>query len=141
MFYECQFDDARLNLAIALTAAREGATMCNYCEVTSLIKLPASNKVIGAIVKDNITGDSIRVHAKSVLFCGGAYTDSLRQMETGTNEKFVPAVEGSSGTHIVLPAYFSPSLFGMVNMNTSDGRFLFILPWLDHVVIGTTDNR
>ena len=141
VFYEGQFDDARMNLAIALTAAREGATMCNYCEVTSLLKQPGSPRVIGAVVRDTISGTETKVYAKSVLFCGGAYTDNLRRLESPSNEKFVPAVMGASGTHIVVPSYFSPSRFGMVDMNTSDGRFLFILPWQNHVLIGTTDKR
>ena len=141
VFYEGQFDDSRMNLAIALTAAREGAVMCNYTEVISLLKQLGSQRVIGAVVKDAQTGKETKVYAKSVLFCGGAYTDKLRQMEIGKEETFKPAVLGASGTHIVVPSYFSPSQFGMVDMNTSDGRFLFILPWQGHVLIGTTDKR
>ncbi|CAM9090374.1 unnamed protein product, partial [Ectocarpus fasciculatus] len=108
VFYEGQFDDARTNLAIALTAAREGASMCNYCEVTSLLKQPGSPRVIGAVVRDTISGTETKVYAKSVLFCGGAYTDNLRRLESANDEKFVPAVMGASGTHIVVPSYFSP---------------------------------
>ena len=141
VFYEGQFADARTNLAIALTAAREGAAMCNYCEVTSLLRQPGSSRVIGAVVKDAISGAEMKVYAKTVLFAGGAYTDNLRRMETYDSDKFVPAVMGASGTHIVVPAYFCPNRFGMVDMNTSDGRFLFILPWQNHVLIGTTDNK
>lgn len=141
VFYEGQFDDARMNLAIALTAAREGAVMCNYCEVTSLLKQPGSHRVIGAVVKDTTTGNEIKVYAKSVLFAGGAYTDNLRRMEADSEVGFVPAVMGASGTHIVVPNYFCPNRFGMVDMNTSDGRFLFILPWQNHVLIGTTDKK
>lgn len=139
VFYEGQFDDARTNLAIALTAAREGAAMCNYCEVTSLLRQPGTTRVIGAVVKDQMSGKEFNVYAKTVLFAGGAYTDSLRQMETEKTEKFVPAVMGASGTHIVVPSYYCPNRFGMVDMSTSDGRFLFILPWQNHVLIGTTD--
>lgn len=43
--------------------------------------------------------------------------------------------------HIVLPGYLAPSNFGMVDMSTSDGRFLFVLPWLGHVLVGTTDSK
>ena len=53
----------------------------------------------------------------------------------------VPAVTGARGIHIVLPGYFAPRDFGLVDMNTSDGRFMFYLPWEGHVIIGTTDHR
>ena len=84
----------------------------------------------------------------------------IRKLE---NEKCVEAVRGASGIHIVLPSYYAPKGFGLVDMNTSgqgashcigskpcyrncvrclcviDGRFLFFLPWQDHVLVGTTD--
>ena len=45
-----------------------------------------------------------------------------------------------SGIHIVLPSYYAPEGIGLVDMSTSDGRFLFLLPWQGHVVVGTTDS-
>ena len=48
---------------------------------------------------------------------------------------------GSLGTHIILPSYFSPSKFGLVDMRTSDNRFLFFLPWNNAVLVGTTDRK
>jgi glycerol-3-phosphate dehydrogenase len=142
VFYEGQFDDARMNLCLALTAAREGATMANYCEVVRLLKNPGSSKVVGAVVRDTIEGKEFNVYARSVLFCGGAYTDGLRRMELeGSKVAMAPAVTAAAGTHIVVPSYFSPSNFGLVDMNTSDGRFLFILPFMGHVLIGTTDKK
>ena len=46
---------------------------------------------------------------------------------------------GASGIHVVLPGFYAPKGIGMVDMATSDGRFLFFLPWLGHTVVGTTD--
>jgi glycerol-3-phosphate dehydrogenase len=48
---------------------------------------------------------------------------------------------GASGVHVVLPSYYAPSGIGLVDMNTSDGRFLFFLPWEGHVLVGTTDRK
>ena len=145
VFYEGQHDDARTNLAIAQTAGREGAAMANYCNVESLIRENPNGKnneekgkVIGAIVRDEITGDTFQIKSKSVLFCGGPFTDDLRKMEDSSCK---PAVDGASGIHIVLPSYYAPKGMGMVDMSTSDGRFLFFIPWEGHVVIGTTDHR
>lgn len=138
VFYEGMHDDARTNLAIAQTAALEGATMANYCEVVEFIfDAKDSKKVVGVLVRDGVSGDTFPVRAKSVLLCGGPFTDNLRRLE---DRNAAPAVTGAAGIHIVLPAYYAPSI-GLVDMNTSDGRFLFFLPWNDHVIIGTTDQK
>jgi len=146
VFYEGMHDDARTNLAIALTAATHGAAITNYTEVVDLISESGDNqsqggRVVGAIVRDRISGELITVRAKSVLICGGPFTDSLRKMESGEGKPFASAVTGSSGIHIVLPSYFAPPSFGFVDMSTSDGRFMFFLPWEGHIVVGTTDHK
>lgn len=140
VFYEGMHDDARTNLAIAQTAAKENAAIANYCEVVRLLKEDASNPehVTGAMIRDVTTDEVFPVRAKSILLCGGPFTDELRHLEDGNAKT---AVTGASGIHIVLPSYFAPSGIGLVDMNTSDGRFLFFLPWNDHVVVGTTDHK
>ena len=139
IFYEGQHDDARTNLAIAQTAAEKGAIITNYCQLQSLIYADDnSGKAIGAVVCDLNTNTKIEIKSKSILFAGGPFTDSLRKFE---DKNCKSAVNGASGIHIVLPSYFSPSGIGLVDMNTSDGRFLFFLPWHGHVVVGTTDKK
>ena len=58
---------------------------------------------------------------------------------TDGDEKAEDAVAGASGTHVVLPGYYCPRDQGLLDYNTSDGRFLFFLPWLGHTLVGTTD--
>jgi glycerol-3-phosphate dehydrogenase len=140
VFYEGMHDDARTNLAVAQTAALEGAVVLNYLQATSFLREgegEATGRVVGARVEDKVTGDSFAIRAKSVLLCGGPFTDELRRLE---EPHCSPAVTGAAGTHIVLPAYFAPAGIGLVDMSTSDGRFLFFLPWNDHVLVGTTDH-
>ena len=141
VFYEGTHDDARTNLAIAQTAAAEGALIANYCEARALLHenpTDKSGRVVGARVCDVVSGKEFDIRAKSVLLCGGPFTDELRVMEDPSCK---PAIEGASGIHIVLPAYFAPENIGLVDMNTSDGRFMFFLPWKGHVVVGTTDHK
>jgi len=139
IFYEGQHDDARTNLALAQTAAQEGAIVINYCALQNLIYADDnSGKVVGGIVRDLKSNNSIEIRSKSILFAGGPFTDSLRKFE---DKNCKNAVNGASGIHIVLPSYFAPSGIGLVDMNTSDGRFLFFLPWMGHVVVGTTDRK
>ena len=69
VFHEAMHDDARTNLAIALTAAEKGAAVANYCEVTSLLK-DAGGRAEGVSVLDRVTSQRFDVHAKAVVFCG-----------------------------------------------------------------------
>ncbi len=129
IFYEGMHDDARTNLAIALTAADEGAVMSNYMEVVDFIpEKTGSSKLVGAVLQDVRTAIKYTVFAKSILFCGGPYTDHIRKLESQTTD-MKSIIRGTSGIHVVLPSYYSPSNFGLVDMSTSDGRFLFYLPW------------
>lgn len=149
VFYEAKHNDARTNLAIALTAAQKGAHICNYVEAIDLITADHDSKVVvGARVRDRLTGDEWDVRAKKVVLAGGPFTDSLRKMEHGASvgekqentEAFSPAVRGGAGSHIVLPGNYLPKNIGVLDMQTSDGRFMFILPWLGHTLVGTTDS-
>ena len=51
------------------------------------------------------------------------------------------AVKGAAGSHIVFPGYYCPNNMGLLDYNTSDGRFLFFLPWQNHTLVGTTDSK
>lgn len=97
IFYEGQHDDARTNLAIALTAAKHGASICNYCSVKSLLKSRGTQEVTGATVRDEITGQTFDVMAKTIIFCGGPFTDDLRAMEGENGSK---AVRGATGIYL-----------------------------------------
>jgi glycerol-3-phosphate dehydrogenase len=152
IFYEGQHNDARTNTCIALTAAEEGAAVANYVEMMDVLKDPNTGKAIGIVCRDNLspTKKTFHLYAKSIIFCGGPFTDELRQMEYKEENKqgiddvkkeFAPAVAASSGTHIILPGYYSPGGIGMLDINTSDGRFLFFLPWEGSTLVGTTDRK
>lgn len=136
VFYEGQHDDARTNLAIAQTASLHGALMLNYCNLIELMK-GTEGRVTGAIIVDKLSGERIQIKTKSIVFCGGPFTDELRKLE---DPECKNVVQGAGGVHIVIPGHYAPNNFGLVDMSTSDGRFLFFLPWEGHVLIGTTDH-
>lgn len=138
IFYEGQHNDARTNTCIALTAAEQGATIANYVEMIDLIKDKDTGKAVGIRCRDNRANQIFDLHAKAIVFCGGPFTDSLRKLE---DENAAPAVAAAAGTHIVLPKYFCPGGIGILDINTSDGRFLFFLPWQGHTLVGTTDRK
>ncbi|XP_001365971.2 glycerol-3-phosphate dehydrogenase, mitochondrial isoform X2 [Monodelphis domestica] len=141
VYYDGQHNDARMNLAIALTAARYGAAIANYIEVMCLLKKrdPKTGEmcVSGAHCKDLLTGQEFDVRAKCVINATGPFTDSLRKMD---NQALTNICQPSAGVHIVMPGYYSPESMGLLDPATSDGRVIFFLPWEKMTIAGTTDS-
>lgn len=135
VYVDGQFDDARMNVALAMTAAEQGAAVANHTEVVGLVK--RDDKVRGASVRDRLTGDSWVIDARVVVNATGPFTDVIRRMD---DPNVKPMLETSSGAHIVLDSRFSPPETGLLIPETEDGRVLFLLPWLGHTLVGTTDN-
>ena len=133
-----------------MSAIEHGAHMANYVEMIDVIHDTENDgkKIIGIKALDRMTNTTFDIYAKNIVFAGGPFTDSLRQMEfkstsssNSSDEIMKPAVRGASGTHIVLPGYYCPNHMGLLDYNTSDGRFLFFLPWEKHTLVGTTDTK
>ncbi|XP_078700502.1 glycerol-3-phosphate dehydrogenase, mitochondrial-like isoform X1 [Branchiostoma floridae x Branchiostoma belcheri] len=140
VYYDGQHNDARMNLAIALSAARHGAAVANHMEVKSLTKTTddSGKEVIsGAVMKDCLTGQEITVKAKCVVNATGPFTDGVRQMD---NAEIPNICQPSAGVHIILPDYYSPESMGLLDPSTSDGRVIFFLPWAGLTIAGTTDS-
>ncbi|XP_073847461.1 glycerophosphate oxidase 1 [Musca autumnalis] len=138
VYYDGQQDDARMCLAVALTAARHGATVCNHVEVLQLYKKNEGGKQVlcGAKVKDHMSGKVFDVKAKCIINATGPFTDAIRKMDDPTVKTICCP---SSGVHIVLPGYYSPDQMGLLDPSTSDGRVIFFLPWQRQTIAGTTD--
>ncbi|KAK5127335.1 hypothetical protein LTR85_006674 [Meristemomyces frigidus] len=141
VYYDGAHNDSRMNISLAMTAALYGATMVNHLEVTSLEK-DANGKLCGARVKDLVdvkdgkTPDEFTIKAKGIINATGPFTDSIRKMD----DQSVPEIVApSSGVHVVLPGYYSPSDMGLIDPHTSDGRVIFFLPWQGNTIAGTTD--
>uniref|UniRef100_A0A914X3R6 Glycerol-3-phosphate dehydrogenase n=1 Tax=Plectus sambesii TaxID=2011161 RepID=A0A914X3R6_9BILA len=136
IYYDGQHNDARMNLAIILTAIRKGAHCANHVKVERLLK-NEQGQVNGAHVRDQLTGFEWDIKAKCVVNATGAFTDTIRKMADPETENIcVPSV----GVHVVLPGYYSPGNTGLLDPSTSDGRVIFFLPWERMTVAGTTDS-
>jgi len=139
VYYDGQHNDARMNISIALTAARMGANIANHVVVTELLHKTDANghkTVCGAKCIDRYTGKEFQINAKSVVNATGPYTDLIREMDDKAVKKIC---QPSYGVHIVLPDYYSPQNMGLLDPHTSDGRVIFFLPWQKHTLAGTTD--
>lgn len=134
MYYDGQFDDARLNVEVAMTAIECGAAIANYVEVTEIIK--EGEKCRGVRVKDTLTQETFEIKAQIIVNATGPYTDSIRELDQPTTEKLLKV---SSGVHIVINKSFAPGEGALLIPKTEDGRVIFIVPWRGFTLIGTTD--
>jgi glycerol-3-phosphate dehydrogenase len=136
-YHDGQFDDARLLIDLASTAAEHGATLLNYARVTGLAK-DAEGYVNGLTFRDEETGVTHEVAARCVINATGPFCDGLRQVD---NPAAKPIIAPSQGVHIVLPKEFLPGDTAIMVPHTRDGRVMFAIPWHGHAVVGTTDTE
>lgn len=135
IYYDGQFDDARLLIHLAMTAADKGATLVNYCPATALER-DAEGYINGVTARDEETGEVLALPARVVVNATGVFTDSVRHMADANAE---PLVVTSQGIHLVFDGSFLRSQTALMVPRTSDGRVLFVIPWHGHAVAGTTD--
>src|SRR5699024_10083423 len=106
-YWDGQFDDARLAVALARTAAAQGALVLNYCAVHELQQ--SEGAVTGVRCHDAETGNSYTIHAKAVVNATGVWVDAIRKLDGqggGTPDESL--VEPSQGVHLVVDQKFSP---------------------------------
>ena len=133
-YHDGQFDDSRMAINLAQTAASLGACPINYLRVVRLLK--RREIVCGVVARDEETGREFEIAARVVINATGVFTDALRKID---DPDCRPVVTSSQGAHIVLPKSFLPGESAILVPRTEDGRVLFAVPWHDHVVVGTTD--
>jgi glycerol-3-phosphate dehydrogenase len=135
VYYDGQFDDARLLIHLAMTAADHGAALLNYCPATGLLR-DAEDYVNGVTAHDGESGEELTIAARIVVNATGVFTDSIRQMADPNAE---PLMVTSQGIHLVFHRSFLKGDTALMVPKTSDGRVLFVIPWHGHAVAGTTD--
>ncbi len=133
-YWDGQFDDARMAVALARTAAAHGAVVLNYCPVAALLHV--DGKISGAAVTDAESGERIDVHAGCVVNATGVWADDLRRMDVDPGSHMVSP---SQGIHLVVDRDFLPGDHALLVPKTDDGRVMFAVPWLGKVLLGTTD--
>ena len=134
IYHDGQFDDARLAVAMARTAAEQGAVVLNYVQVVNLLK--HAGEVVGVRARDQESGEEYEVRGRVVVNATGVFADGIRRLD----DPHAPAmIAPSQGVHIVLDREYLPGDSAIMVPRTDDGRVLFAIPWLGRVVVGTTD--
>ncbi len=133
-YWDGQFDDARLSVAMARTASENGAVVANHVGVTELVKV--GEKVKGVLARDGISGEEFRINGKVVVNATGVFSDQIRGMDESESPD---RIRPSQGIHLVLDGKFLGGNTAIMIPNTDDGRVLFAIPWHNRVLLGTTD--
>lgn len=134
IYYDGQFDDARLAINLAQTAAEQGAVLINYFPVIKLLK--KQQLIQGVIGMDAETGREYECHARVVINATGIFTDRILQLDQSDSRKLLTL---SQGAHLIVNRDFLPGESAIMVPQTDDGRVLFAVPWHQKVVLGTTD--
>ena len=141
-YYDAQMDNARLCLEVALTAVQHQAVACNYVEAVHF-DLAAGRPAI-VQVRDHVAGQTIEVRAQQVLNATGPWVDRVRELAGGSSE--APALQPTKGVHVILAGTPFADDGEPLSRHTAftllhptDGRVFFVLPWMGHTLLGTTD--
>ena len=137
-YWDGQFDDARLALLLARTAAARGALVVNHCAATGLVR--EKGQVRGLHVHDSESGITATLRAHCVVNATGVWVDAVRDMDADAGAP--PRrrmVAPSQGVHLIVDRAFMPGSHALLVPKTEDGRVLFAVPWLGKTILGTTD--
>ena len=134
LYFDGQFDDARLAITLAITGADLGAVVLNYVKVENFIK--ENEKICGVKALDIETGRSYLIRTKTVVQATGVFSDHLSKLDDPNASSMITP---SQGVHLVLNRSFLPSETALMIPSTEDGRVLFFVPWHNHLLVGTTD--
>lgn len=136
LFYDNKTDDVRLVMEVLIQARRHGAAVANYAALTDL---DASEAMCVAQVEDAVSGRSFEVRAKRVAVAAGVWSDRIEALTKETDE---PRLRPSKGIHLVFRRETLPMGDAAAFIPDAERkRMLFVIPWLDAVLVGTTDTN
>jgi glycerol-3-phosphate dehydrogenase len=135
IYYDGQFDDARLAINLAQSIVENDGVALNYFKVTDLLK-DKEGMVCGVKAINEEENREYEIKAKVVINATGVFVDNILHMDNPDAKKMV---RPSQGVHIILDKSFLQGNSAIMIPKTSDGRVLFAVPWHDKVVVGTTD--
>ena len=131
-YYDAQVDDARFSVMLARTAAAHGALCAPAVDVTGFIH--RGDRIAGVQARDVESGDELEVRARTVINATGVWTTEVERL-AGVAAPLM--VRQSKGVHIVVPRARIDSASALIL--PTEKSVLFVLPWADQWIVGTTD--
>ena len=135
IYYDGQFDDTRLLIHLAATAADQGAVLLNYAPVVEITRGP-DGFTDGVVAVDSESGQRMKIPAHVVVNAAGIFADDVRRL---AEPELAGMIAPSQGIHLVFEREFLRGNTAIMVPHTSDGRVLFAIPWHEHTLVGTTD--
>jgi glycerol-3-phosphate dehydrogenase len=135
VYYDGQFDDARLAINVLQTSAGMGAAVINHSPVEDLLK-DISGRLDGVRIRDLLTGNSYEIKGRVIVNATGVFADEIMQLDMPGKKSLI---RPSQGIHLVVDSSFLPGNDAVMIPKTDDGRVLFAVPWHGKVILGTTD--
>ena len=129
VYDDCLTDDARFTLEIVAGAYKAGAVVVNHTKAIKLIK--SNHQIVGAVLQDNETKESIEINATYTVCTTGAWTNEVLKDVCPSPTRL------TKGVHLVMPRL--PTKHAFLLNSKSDGRFFFLIPWYNKTLLGTTD--
>ena len=146
VYYDGQMNDARMNMDVLLTSTLENyiddkrfkpANTLNYTKFVDFTK-DEQGIITGGVIHDKTTDKQYNIKAKCIVNCTGAFADNIRKLDNpNIAERIIPC----EGSHLVMEKKIGHRKYGLLVPRTTDGRVLFVLPWLHYALVGTTDQR
>ena len=142
LYHECQmYSSERTTLAFVSSAAGRGAEVANYVEALELLQI--GDRVAGVRARDIASGDSFEIRAQLVANVTGPWAFQLVDSLLGRTTR--QAMTHSKGCHLVTEAMTNGHAVALTTslaqeaIVTRGGRHIFLIPWREHTLIGTTD--
>ncbi|MGH3440502.1 MAG: glycerol-3-phosphate dehydrogenase/oxidase [Nitriliruptorales bacterium] len=136
-YHDCQTDDARLTLQVAQAARAFGAAVVNHCEAVELLRF--GDRVVGARVRDRLSGEEADVRARWVVSATGVWADHMRGLADSRDR---PLLTPSKGIHLTFRSRdVRVRDAALIPSGSHDRRWIFVIPWGDQVIVGTTDEH
>jgi glycerol-3-phosphate dehydrogenase len=131
-YFDAQVDDARFAVTLAGTAQTHGAACASAVEVIGF--LHEGERVSGVRVRDLESEDEFEIQSRVVVNATGVWTTEMERL-AGVRDPLL--VRPSKGVHVVVPKACIDSTLALIL--PTEKSVLFVLPWSDHWIIGTTD--
>ncbi len=135
LYHDAQVDDARLVVETIKSARRLGADAANHAEVIEFLRGPDAN-LHGARVRDTIDGRTLQIRASVVVNAAGPAIERVRGIDQPDSQR---ELRPAKGVHIVIPRERIHAEGAVAVESPTDGRRMFVCPFDDVMMIGTTD--
>ncbi|EPY32595.1 glycerol-3-phosphate dehydrogenase [Angomonas deanei] len=133
-------NDARLNYAVAMTAASYGASTVNYAKLVEMKPVTdGPTPLVKCTIVDRKENKTFEVYTRSIVNAGGPFTGEVEKLveKEARHVNMVPSL----GTHIVIDRKYCPKTQEAMIVPSSDGRVVFAIPWQGGCLLGTTDHK